>query len=115
MKYCSHCGEQLNDDVNYCPKCGLNVNQNNNFSKNSMSNVYDSSKSYDESSESTFIYSVIGFFVPIVGIILFCIWNNEYPSRAKSAIKGTLIAIAVYVILFVLLFIFSGSIIWKFF
>ena len=25
MKYCSHCGKQIADDVAFCPYCGTNV------------------------------------------------------------------------------------------
>ena len=34
MKYCTNCGEELNDNASYCPKCGskqesINVNVSN--------------------------------------------------------------------------------------
>ncbi|MCL2489302.1 MAG: hypothetical protein FWF36_01025 [Propionibacteriaceae bacterium] len=41
-------------------------------------------------------FAVLGFFFPIVGLILFLVWNDRTPLRAKSAGKGALISVIVY-------------------
>lgn len=38
MKYCTNCGEEINDNASYCPKCGskqesINVNVSNDLKK----------------------------------------------------------------------------------
>ena len=40
----------------------------------------------------------VGFFIPIVGLILFLVWKNEMPVRAKSAGIGALIGVIVEIV-----------------
>lgn len=51
-------------------------------------------------------WGILGFFLPIVGFILWLIWKDEHPARAKSAGIGCLVSIClgvVGVILYVVL------------
>ena len=41
--------------------------------------------------ESNILWGILGFFVPVVGIILFFVWKKEQPKRAKAAIIGFII------------------------
>jgi len=43
-------------------------------------------------------WSVLGFFFPIIGFILYLIWKDQQPMNAKSAGKGALIGVVVSVI-----------------
>lgn len=52
-------------------------------------------------------FAVLGFFFPLVGLILFLVWNDRTPLKAKSAGKGALIGVCVSAGLAVL-----GFIIW---
>lgn len=55
---------------------------------------------------STVGWGILGFFIPIVGFILWLIWKDEHPARAKSAGIGCLVSIClgvVGVILYVVL------------
>ena len=47
-------------------------------------------------------WGVLGFFFPIVGLILFLVWNDVYPRRAKMCGKGALISVIVAAVLVVL-------------
>lgn len=49
-------------------------------------------------------FAVLAFFIPLVGLILFLIWNKDYPQKAKSCLKGMITGIVTYVVLFVCLF-----------
>ena len=40
-----------------------------------------------------FGYAAIGFFIPLVGLILYLVWRAEYPLRARSCGKGALSAV----------------------
>ena len=54
--------------------------------------------------ESTFGWAVLGFFIPIVGLILFLVWNNsESKAKGNSAGKGALVGVIVGVIGWVVL------------
>lgn len=52
-------------------------------------------------------WGVLGFFFPIVGLILFLVWHDDYPKRAKMCGKGALISVIVWVVFFVLWIIFA--------
>lgn len=49
----------------------------------------------------------MGFFIPIVGLILFLIYEEKKPKRAKSAIKGALIGFITKIVLAIILVILS--------
>ena len=55
------------------------------------------------SSESTFGWAVLGFFIPLVGLILFLVWNkHEDKAKGKSAGIGALVGVIAYIILWAL-------------
>lgn len=92
--YCKNCGAQIDDRAVICPKCGVSV-------KNTA---------LDDAPNMGFF--LLGFFIPLAGLILFIALNSKYPLRAKSAGKGALIGfitIAVLCILVVFLFVFLLS------
>ena len=51
--------------------------------------------------------TALGFFFPIVGLILYLVWKDQTPLKAKSAGKGALIGVIVWTALSVLLGILS--------
>lgn len=57
--------------------------------------------------EPSFGYAVLGFFVPMAGLILYLVWREETPLRAKSAGKGALVGVIVWVGLSVIMAILS--------
>ena len=61
---------------------------------------------------SSFGFAVLGFFFPLVGLILFLVWKDQYPLRSKSAGKGALIGVisevALSIIVFVILIALSA-------
>lgn len=69
-------------------------------------NVSATQSQQTDSEGSTVGWGVLGFFIPIVGFILWLIWKDEHPARAKSAGIGCLVSIClgvVGVILYVVL------------
>lgn len=94
MKYCSKCGKELLDEAVVCPGCGCAQNKAlQNFGQNVQTN------------ESTFGWAVLGFFIPLAGLILYLVWKQIYPARAKSAGKGALISFIISVVLYVIVFV----------
>ncbi len=93
MKYCSKCGKELLDEAVVCPGCGCACGQNN---ANNAPAVTDA---------SSFGYALLGFCIPIVGLILFLIWKDTTPLRAKSAGKGALVSVILSVVFYVIYFI----------
>ena len=85
MKYCSKCGQSLDDDAVVCVRCGCKVAGNN--------SVQD---------HSSLGYGLLGFCIPIAGLILWLVWRSETPLRAKSAGLGALISVILGVIIYII-------------
>ncbi|MBU1143153.1 MAG: zinc ribbon domain-containing protein [Firmicutes bacterium] len=103
MPYCSNCGKEVREDQDVCLSCGKSLPH------KSQKKVYDET-------ESTGGYAVLGFFFPIVGLILYLIWKDDRPKASASAGKGALIGVIVsasfaflyFIFMFVFMFLFGG-------
>ena len=98
MKYCYRCGALIEDNANFCQNCGTaqkqpQYNQYNQYQQNPQP-----VKPATEDKKS-FLIALLGFFIPLVGIILYFIWRDETPLKAKSALKGAIISIVIVIIL----------------
>jgi len=51
--------------------------------------------------------AVLGFFIPLVGLILYLVWRQEFPQKAASTGKGALIGFIVSIVLYILLIVAS--------
>lgn len=92
--YCKNCGQEIDDKAVVCPKCGVQVS------------------SYKGSGDSSsFGYALLGFLFPIIGLILYLVWKDEYPLRAKSAGKGALVSVIVSIVVGVIYAIIVGVVI----
>ena len=87
--YCKNCGRIVDDTSAYCNSCGTRLDNSSN------TNVSEDN--------SSFWFAILGFFVPIVGLILFLIYESKKPKRAKSAGKGALIGFITKIVLSVIL------------
>ncbi len=101
--YCKNCGSEIANDCKVCPHCGQVVNA----SIGQKSN-------YNPQNESTIGWAILGFFLPLVGLILYLAWQSEYPKKAKSAGKGALVgfifSIASSILSYVIFFVALGGI-----
>lgn len=68
--YCSRCGAEAGDGAVVCVKCGCRL----------TGAVVDDGPSGG--------YGVLGFFFPLVGLILYLVWKDDYPLRARSCGTG---------------------------
>lgn len=100
--YCKRCGSQITDGTRYCPHCGA--------MQDGAQNPYQSQpynqppSTYDSGSAG---WGVLGFFFPIVGLILFLVWRQDKPKSAKSAGLGALINVILDVVCGVIIFIIA--------
>ncbi len=86
MKFCTQCGKQLVDEAVVCPSCGC--------SQGNLTPTHrDDSKS--------FAWALLGFFFPLIGFILYCVWYSTTPLKAHSVGKGALIGLVLPLILFI--------------
>ena len=94
MKYCSKCGKELMDEAVVCPGCGC-AQENKAVSNDA----------------SSFGWAVLGFFFPIVGLILYLVWKDNTPLKAKSAGKGALVSVIVSVVLWIIYAVIIGALV----
>lgn len=80
--YCPHCGQHIDDRAVICPKCGIPVS---------------GKKTTNPNDASSFGWAFLGFIFPLIGLILFLVWKDESPLKAKSCGKGALVGVIVSV------------------
>ena len=91
--YCKNCGRTVDDTSSYCNNCGARI---------------DNKPNADVSEDNSNLgFAIFGFFIPIVGLILFLIYEGKKPKRAKSAVKGALIGFITEIVLAIILVILS--------
>ena len=90
---CNKCGRQVIDGANFCPFCGadLRYQRNNNSGLSGYINPND---------ETNFGYTLLSFFMPYIGLVLYIVWLKEFPKRAKSCLNGLIAVIICIIILF---------------
>lgn len=87
--YCKNCGRTVDDTSSYCNNCGARI---------------DNKPNADVSEDNSNLgFAILGFFIPIVGLILFLIYEEKKPKRAKSAGKGALIGFITEIVLAIIL------------
>ena len=99
MPYCSSCGAQIDDNTRYCPKCGSPVGQ-----------VYraPAQPPYQYVNDTGSVgWALLGFLIPLVGLILFLVWIDNKPKCAKMAGLGALLSVLFWVIILPLGFIIA--------
>ena len=79
--FCSKCGKEINEEAVVCIHCGCAVEN------NKVSTVAADAPNMG--------WAVLGFFIPLVGLILYLVNKDTYPLKAKSAGKGALIGFCV--------------------
>jgi hypothetical protein len=108
-KVCSNCGGIINAGEKFCAKCGTPITAQQRTVVPAPVSQYTPppTGAYNSAApgqtkandESSFGYAFLGFLVPIAGIILFLVWKEVYPLRAKSCRKGAIIGFCVSVVM----------------
>lgn len=80
MKYCIHCGAEMEDIAAVCPKCGTPT------------------QAQVEDKPDTAM-NVLAFFIPLVGLILYLVYRDRQPRRAKGIGKFALIGLSVGIVI----------------
>ena len=85
MAFCKNCGTEIDDRAVVCPKCG----------------VAQQTVPVGEDNGG-FGWGLLGFCIPIVGLVLFLVWKDTKPKTAKVAGMGALISVFLSVVFYVL-------------
>ena len=125
--YCTKCGKFLPDGTKFCTGCGAAVS---NFAAGAAAGFEAGAQQqtnqqafnqqpYDQGYAQGYYnapprtvpapddapstgFGILGFFIPLVGLILYLVWKDEYPRKAKSAGKGALIGFIVGIVMVIL-------------
>lgn len=98
---CPSCGKEVKETYNVCPHCGRDLR------KDTFETVGDD-QPWDD---NALPWGILGFFIPIVGLILYLVWKSERPIAAHGAGVGALISVIVQAVVVGFLFtvaFFSG-------
>ena len=91
MAFCKNCGAQVNDQAVICTKCGAALGN-----QPSAQNTPDN---------GGFGWGLLGFCIPIAGLILFLVWKDTKPKSSKAAGIGALVSVILVVVFYVLMFV----------
>lgn len=92
--YCTKCGKEIDNDAIICPGCGC-----------ATGNPLPTSEQKNSLDAPSIGYAILGFFFPLIGLILFLVWRKELPLRAKSCGKGALIGFITSVIMNIVMYV----------
>ncbi len=120
--YCYKCGRQIEDNAKFCRYCGAAQQagaaggqkqedlfgfQNNQSAPQPTPPPQYSYTAPDDSSSVGF--GILSAFFPVVGFILWLVWRDRYPQRARSCIIGVLVSVALYVVMIIIIVALSVS------
>ena len=112
MKKCPNCDADIDNGRTVCPFCGstIGIDDSVNDKQYKQDAIY--TKNTQQQFQSRQVndtgsvgYWLIGFFVPIIGIILYFVWRYEQPNNAKRCLWGAVVSIIVSFVLTILTFI----------
>ena len=89
QKFCPSCGIQYTAAKYYCDQCGSALKDV--VSVAALDSQTDRSNNLTTVDSQSAGFAVLGCFIPVVGLILFLIWKDKLPLRAKSTGKSALI------------------------
>ena len=87
MAFCKYCGAQIDENAVVCTSCGA--------SQSTAPAVVD---------KGGFGWGLLGWCVPIVGLILFLVWKDTKPKTAKAAGIGALVSVILGVVIYIVTF-----------
>lgn len=104
--YCKNCGKEI-EEVKFCPFCGAEQAATQttqqgyepmNEKEYYQQQPYHAQGYNNPDDESSIGFAILSFFVPIIGLVLYLIWNKEYPKKAKSCLNGLITGVVLYIV-----------------
>ena len=74
MAFCNHCGSEIDDRAVICPKCGI-------------------PRRKFKPDNGGFLWGLLGFLVPMAGLVIYLLWKDTKPKSAKATGIGALIRV----------------------
>ena len=95
--YCRKCGKEINDGTAYCPYCGESQGAG---AARPQQSPYQQAMVYDSGS---FGWAILGFLIPLAGLILWLAWIDIKPKSAKMAGIGALVSVILSIVSFIVM------------
>lgn len=93
---CRNCGNPIDSHASYCTHCGARCN--------------DQKSRNISNDKASFGFAILGFFIPLAGLILFLLYEDKKPKRAKSAGKGALTGFIIYILIILAFVVFTMAV-----
>ncbi len=90
-RYCSHCGNEVFEEAVVCVKCGCALNLDSRPAKKPVPQP--------RVDEPDSMINFLSFFVPLIGLFAYVLWEDKYPIKAKAAGRWSLISFAIIMII----------------
>lgn len=118
--FCKQCGKEIEDGSTFCPFCGAGQADDAQAAQQQAQPAQQAQPQYGQyqppyTAQPTYTappvqesgagWGVLGFFFPVVGLILFLVWKDDHPARSKGAGIGALVGVIVSVVGTVLLYV----------
>lgn len=113
--FCTSCGKEFQNDMNFCPYCGTPATKNGQDTQsynngqyyqqpygNQPPYGYDAPNPKDVPSAG---FNALAFFFPIVGLILYLVWKDSTPKKAKAIGKWALISFVLGIVFYIVMII----------
>ncbi|MBN2541144.1 MAG: zinc ribbon domain-containing protein [Bacilli bacterium] len=97
MAYCKNCGQEIHNDAVICPHCGV--------AQKELSTT-----GTGPNDVGGIGWGLLGFCVPVAGLVLYLIWKDDKPLNAKAAGIGALASVGVAILVYIIYFVFIISI-----
>jgi hypothetical protein len=81
-KFCPNCGKEIEGKPAFCLHCGYQL------SSTKATVINNTIYSTDANSSG---FNALSFFFPVIGLILYLVWKDQYPVKSKGIGKWTII------------------------
>ena len=116
MSFCNKCGASFSDSYKFCPNCGTPVIHTSSnaysysYGQQNANNGYSYNQGFSEKQQQKrshcWLWGILSFFFPIVGLFLLIFWSRSKPKYAKAAGIGAIISLLLKIVSSVLYVIF---------
>ncbi len=109
--FCKHCGKEITEETKFCPFCGAAQSEANNTQSGqtyqAQNNQYQQPYVPQTQDAPSGGFAFLCFLFPIIGLILYLVWKDTLPLRAKSCGKGAIVGVIVEVVFFIISIVLS--------
>ena len=102
MKHCSKCGADSADNAAFCESCGAPLEMAQQQAAPQQPAAAQAQPAANPADKGGFGWGLLGFCIPLAGLILFLVWKGEKPKTAKAAGIGALVSVIISVVFYVI-------------